>query len=137
MLNQLFVSAFYSLDVDGNGTLSADELMRFGKHMVGPSWSDAMLEGYFKHMDTDGSGEIELDEFVKFCEQTVRNGSDDKAIPVLLSSFLKAQKYHERSARLAKRRAALQIDKYCRVLVPLVLFSCMWSVFRSAVLATL
>lgn len=61
------------MDLDGDGTLSSDEYLRFGRHckaFKGESmseWNAELSDKMLKRMDRNGDGCIQLDEFVAAC----------------------------------------------------------------------
>jgi hypothetical protein len=54
---------FQQFDVDGSGSISADEVRNLCKRL-GCEMTDEQLQGAMKAMDGDGSGEIEYNEFL-------------------------------------------------------------------------
>lgn len=56
-------AAFKLLDVDGSGSLDADEFRNILMNL-GEKFDEEMIEEMIRQADTDGSGKIEEDEFV-------------------------------------------------------------------------
>lgn len=57
--------AFKSIDLDGNGTLSKDELKEMVQRTMQSDISEQEIEEMMNEADTDGDNEINFDEFVK------------------------------------------------------------------------
>jgi Ca2+-binding EF-hand superfamily protein len=62
MLRSFMPPSFSSLDGNGNGGLSLDELKSAGPGKAGGAKSDERLQKLFEAMDTDGSGEVSSTE---------------------------------------------------------------------------
>ena len=56
-------AAFKLIDVDGSGSLDADEFRNILMNL-GEKFDEEMIEEMIRQADTDGSGKIEEDEFV-------------------------------------------------------------------------
>merc|ERR1711990_81282 len=54
---------FTSLDSDGNGVISVQELQRHFEGLDGPTYSAKAVEKIFNSMDANGDGEISRSEF--------------------------------------------------------------------------
>ena len=66
--------AFASVDADGSGKISADEMKGYITKVYGKGISEDVLTAMMKAADTDGDGEVDLDEFKKI----MRAGPDEK-----------------------------------------------------------
>lgn len=56
-------ATFAALDLDGNGSLSLEELQEHFAGVEGPTYSSVAVERIFAKLDTDANGEISLAEF--------------------------------------------------------------------------
>ena len=56
-------AAFKQADLDGNGTLTVDELAAFAK-TLGSEMEEGELRAALSTLDVDNSGDIDYDEFV-------------------------------------------------------------------------
>ena len=57
--------AFKCIDLDGNGTISKDELKEMVQRTMQSDISEQEIEEMMNEADTDGDNEINFDEFVK------------------------------------------------------------------------
>ena len=66
--------AFKSVDADGSGKISSEEMRAYIVKVYGKSLDDKIVDAMMKAADTDGDGEVDLDEFKKI----MRAGPDEK-----------------------------------------------------------
>ena len=56
---------FTSLDKDGNGTISKDELFKVYQEIHGPEFAPSDIEAIIKQVDSDDNGLIDYSEWIK------------------------------------------------------------------------
>jgi len=77
---------FNSVDEDGGGTLSHDEVHRF-LTQLGQTCTMEEVKAMIKEVDTDGNGEIDFDEFTILMQKALENVDPEEELKWAFSLF--------------------------------------------------
>ena len=68
-LYEKYRKAFSVFDKDGNGFISADELINAMNNLSGDKLTEEEAEAMIREADVDGDGQVDYEEFVKMMER--------------------------------------------------------------------
>jgi len=86
---QRMTAVFNNIDIDGDGSLSSDEVAIFSKCLHGGKWSEKQTKRAMKALDKDENGLVTPAEFLEFYHQVIYD-LEDKAFEKGAGEFEKA-----------------------------------------------
>jgi hypothetical protein len=116
----LYIKIFSALDHNCDGSLSNTEVDTFLKLLIGEGWVGRTDASHARvDLDADCSNSISLSEFVDFCEKTFELMNHEVA-DHMLERFLEVAQTWKDKATQKWMIIAIEVDKICRWLVPLM-----------------
>eukprot|EP01043_Picozoa_sp_COSAG02_P041314 COSAG02_NODE_3413_length_6785_cov_8.990278_9_plen_325_part_00 len=97
------------MDVDGDGTVTMDEIQMLGK-ALGAKMKKQQLKKMFSTIDKDGSGDIDFDEFSQWWDECQKSGGGAGGVIGDLGAKLK-QEAEEQLAAAAAERVGISMQK--------------------------
>lgn len=113
---QLWLRAFYTIDEDFSGTLTAEELSEFIDLMT-HSCKHATGTMVSLH-DADGSETLNEEEFLEMCETELVKGRTYEELERVVSGFLQSQERKDAAMVDVWHKRALNVDRFSRLTFP-------------------
>jgi len=132
MRAQLYKQAFYILDADFSGDLSADEIDAFGSFMLGGDWTEQLFHAFMEMADKDTSGTVTEQEFVDLAESVIvgkiaggASASVEKTtefVVAMIQGFLEMVERRARQNVAMWQHRAAQVDSAAIAMIPFTFF---------------
>jgi len=115
-----FESLFFKMDPDGDGSITFEEAGRL-LAFTALDMSAAQREACLKEIDDEGDGDGELDreEFIVLCAKTMWD-TPRSTLEMASENFADFCRMKDNRISAKWRRVANNIDRFCRVWVPLI-----------------